>query len=147
MRPSSRIRVLVAEGDSRVRQGLRGILEGQEWIQVVGEAENGRIALEMVGQLQPDVLILEVTPLLIDGVEATRRVSTQYPQTRVLALSVYRDEDHVSEMLRAGARGYLLKDDAEIDLVSAIRGVSMGLAFLSPDIIGVVLEDWRRAIC
>ena len=102
---------------------------------------------QMVGQSQPAVLILEVTPLLIDGAEATRRVSTQYPQTRVLALSVYRDEDHVSEMLRAGARGYLLKDDAEIDLVSAIRGVSMGLAFLSPDIIGVVLEDWRRAIC
>jgi DNA-binding NarL/FixJ family response regulator len=73
-------------------------------------------------------------------------VRTLYPQTRVLALSVYRDGVHVSEMLRAGARGYLLKDDAKIDLVSAIRGVSLGLAFLSPDVIGVVLEDWRKAI-
>lgn len=71
---------------------------------------------------------------------------TLYPQTRVLALSVYRDRVHVSEMLRAGARGYLLKDNAQIDLVSAIRGVSLGLAFLSPDVIGVVLEDWRKAI-
>jgi DNA-binding NarL/FixJ family response regulator len=146
MRPSSRIRVLLAEGDSLVRQGLRRILEGQEWIQIVGEADNGRLAVEMLGQLQPDVLVLEVTQLLIDGVETTQRVSAQYPQTRVLAISVYRDGVHVGEMLRAGARGYLLKDDAQIDLVSAIRGVSLGLAFLSPDVIGVVLEDWRKAI-
>jgi len=146
MRPSSKIRVLLAEGDSLVRQGLRRILEGQEWIQIVGETDNGRLAVEMLGQLQPDVLILEVTHLLINEIETTRRVSTQYPQTRVLAFSVYRDGVHVSEMLRAGARGYLLKDDAEIDLVSAIRGVSLGQAFLSPDVIGVVLEDWRKAI-
>jgi DNA-binding NarL/FixJ family response regulator len=145
MRPSSKIRVLLAEGDSLVRQGLRRILEGQEWIQIAGETDNGRLAVEMLGQLQSDVLILEVTHLLINEVETTRRVSTQYPQTRVLAFSVYRDGVHVSEMLRAGARGYLLKDDAEIDLVSAIRGVSLGLAFLSPDVIGVVLEDWRKA--
>ncbi len=146
MRPSSKIRVLLAEGDSLVRQGLRRILEGQEWIKIVGDTDNGRLAVEMLGQLQPDVLVLEVTHLLIDGVEVTRQVSAQYPLTRVLALSVYWDGVHVSEMLRAGARGYLLKDNAEIDLVSAIRGVSLGLAFLSPDVIGVVLEDWRKAI-
>lgn len=146
MRPSSRIRVLLAEGDSLVRQGLRGILEGDEWIQVVGEADNGRLAVEMVGELQPDVLVIEVTHLLFNDVEATRQVCSQSPQTRVLALSAYRDGIHVSEMLRAGARGYLLKDSAEIDLVPAIRGVSQGLAFLSPDVIGVVLEDWRKAI-
>ena len=146
MRPPSKIRVLLAEGDSLVRQGLRRILEGQEWSQIAGEADNGRLAVEMLGRLQPDVLILEVTHLLINEVETTRRVSTQYPQTRVLAFSVYRDGVHFSEMLRAGARGYLLKDDSEIDLVSAIRGGSLGLAFLSPDVIGVVLEDWRKAI-
>jgi len=73
-------------------------------------------------------------------------VSILYPQTRILTFSAYRDGVHVSGILRAGARGYLLKDNAEIDLVSAIRGVSLGLAFLSPDVIGVVLEDWRKAI-
>lgn len=146
MRPPSRIRVLLAEGNSLVREGLRRILEKHEWIQVVGEADNGRLAVGLVGQLRPDVLVMEVSHSLINEVEATRMIAARYPQTRVLALSLYRDEIHVSEMLRAGARGYLLKDDVEIDLVPAIRGLTMGLAFLSPDVIGVVLDDWRNAI-
>ncbi len=146
MRPPSRIRVLLAEGNSLVREGLRRILEKHEWIQVVGEADNGRLAVGLVGQLRPDVLVMEVSHSLINEVEATRMIAARYPQTRVLALSLYRDEIHVSEMLRAGARGYLLKDDVEIDLVPAIRGLTMGLAFLSPDVIGVVLDDWRKAI-
>lgn len=129
-----------------VREGLRRILEKHEWIQVVGEADNGRLAVGLVGQLRPDVLVMEVSHSLINEVEATRMIAARYPQTRVLALSLYRDEIHVSEMLRAGARGYLLKDDVEIDLVPAIRGLTMGLAFLSPDVIGVVLDDWRNAI-
>jgi DNA-binding NarL/FixJ family response regulator len=107
-------------------------LEGHEWIQVVGEADNGRLAVEMVGELQPDVLVIEVTHLLFNDVEATRQVCSQSPQTRVLALSAYRGGIHVSEMLRAGARGYLLKDSAEIDRVAAIRGGLTGSGLLEP---------------
>lgn len=146
MRPPPKIRVLLAGGDGGVLQGLRTILEGHDGIQVVGETDDGRPAHELVGLFQPDVLVLEVTRSWADGAEVAQGVITRHPGTRVLAVSMARDGIHVGGMLRAGARGYLLKDDVENDLVSAVRGVALGLAFLSPDVIGVVLEDWRKAI-
>jgi two-component system response regulator NreC len=142
----TKIRVLLADDHSLVRQGFRRILEGQEDFLVVGEAANGRIAVEMVGQLHPDVLVMDVTMPLLNGIEATRQVTKLYPRTRVVALSMQRDGVYVREMLRAGARGYLLKECTERDLVAAIREVSVGKAWLSPDVSGAVLEDYRKHV-
>jgi two-component system, NarL family, response regulator NreC len=143
---SKRIRVLLADDHSLVRQGFRRILEGQADMVVVGEASNGKIAVEMVGQSQPDVLLMDVTMPLLNGIEATRQVAKNHPRTRVLALSMQKDGVYVREMLRAGARGYLLKECTEQDLVSAIREVSAGKAWLSPEVSGAVLEDYRKHV-
>lgn len=143
---SSKIRVLLADDHSLVRQGFRRILEGQLDIEVVGEASNGRIAVEMVGQFHPDVLVMDVTMPELNGIEATRQVARQFPRTRVVALSMQKDGVYVREMLRAGARGYLLKECTESDLLSAIREVSVGKAWLSPDVSGAVLEDYRKHV-
>lgn len=143
---TAKIRILLADDHSLVRQGFRRILEGQSDMTVVGEASNGRIALEMVGQLRPDILVMDVTMPELNGIEATRQVTKQYPRTRVVALSMQKDGVYVREMLRAGARGYLLKECTESDLVSAIREVSVGKAWLSPDVSGAVLEDYRKHV-
>lgn len=141
-----KIRVLLADDHSLVRQGFRRILDGQSDMLVVGEAANGRMAVEMVGQLQPDVLVMDVTMPELNGIEATRQVTRQYPRTRVVALSMQKSGVYVREMLKAGARGYLLKECTEQDLVSAIREVSLGKAWLSPDVSGAVLEDYRKHV-
>ena len=143
---SSKIRVLLADDHSLVRQGFRRILEGQRDIEVVGEAPNGRIAVEMVAQFHPDVLVMDVTMPELNGIEATRQVARQHPRTRVVALSMQKDGVYVREMLRAGARGYLLKECTESDLLSAIREVAGGKAWLSPDVSGAVLEDYRKHV-
>jgi DNA-binding NarL/FixJ family response regulator len=143
---TAKIRVLLADDHSLVRQGFRRILEGQPSFIVVGEASNGRQAVEMVAQFHPDVLVMDVTMPELNGIEATRQVARQFPRTRVLALSMQKDGVYVREMLRAGARGYLLKECTETDLVSAIREVAAGKAWLSPDVGGAVLEDYRKHV-
>lgn len=141
-----KIRVLLADDHSLVRQGFRRILDGQPDILVVGEAANGRLAVEMVGQLHPDVLVIDVSMPELNGIEAARQVARQHPRTRVVALSMQKSGVYVREMLKAGARGYLLKECTEHDLVSAIREVSLGKAWLSPDVSGAVLEDYRKHV-
>ena len=143
---AKKIRILLADDHSLVRQGFRRILEGQSDMTVVGEAPNGRVAVEMVGQMLPDVLVMDVTMPELNGIEATRQVCRQVPRTRVVALSMQKDGVYVREMLRAGATGYLLKECTENDLVSAVRMVAMGKAWLSPDISGAVLEDYRKRV-
>jgi two-component system response regulator NreC len=143
---TAKIRILLADDHSLVRQGFRRILEGQSDMTVVGEASNGRLALEMAGQLRPDILVMDVTMPELNGIEATRQVTKQFPRMRVVALSMQKDGVYVREMLRAGARGYLLKECTEQDLVSAIREVSAGKAWLSPDVSGAVLEDYRKHV-
>lgn len=137
------IRVLLADDHSLVREGFRRILEGQPDIVVVGEAANGKLAIEMVEQLQPDVLVMDVTMPEMNGIEATRRLTRQCPKTYVVALSMQKDRVYVREMLRAGARGYLLKECDEQELVSAVREVSTGKAWLSAEVCNAVLEDYR----
>ena len=141
-----KIRILLADDHSLVRQGFRRILEGQSDMTVVGEAPNGRLAVEMAAQLLPDVLVMDVTMPELNGIEATRQVLRQLPRTRVVALSMQKDGVYVREMLRAGATGYLLKDCTESDLVLAIRLVAIGKAWLSPDVGGAVLEDYRKRV-
>ena len=113
---SKKYRILLADDHSVVRQGFRLILENQTDMEVVGEASNGREAVHIAESLQPDVIVMDVTMPELNGIEATRRIGELAPRARVLALSMHKDSVYVREILRAGAKGYLLKDAAGNDL-------------------------------
>jgi DNA-binding NarL/FixJ family response regulator len=129
-----------------VRQGFRMILAAQPDMEIVGEAGNGREAVELAEQLHPDVAVMDVAMPEMNGIEATRRLAVSTPRTRVLALSMYKDSVYVREILRAGARGYLLKDAIDRDLLSAVRAVATGEGYLSPAVSDAVLSDYRRHV-
>lgn len=122
------------------------LLAAQPDLEVVGEASNGREVIELAMQLQPDVIVMDVTMPELNGIEATRRIGQEVPRSRVLALSMHKDAVYVREILRAGARGYLLKDSEESDLIAAVRAVARGEAFLSPSISDAVLTDYRKHV-
>lgn len=122
------------------------LLAAQPDLEVVGEASNGREVIELAMQLQPDVIVMDVTMPELNGIEATRRIGQEVPRSRVLALSMHKDAVYVREILRAGARGYLLKDSGESDLIAAVRAVARGEAFLSPSISDAVLTDYRKHV-
>jgi DNA-binding NarL/FixJ family response regulator len=146
MSPGKKTRILLVDDHSVVRQGFRMILQAQADMEVVGEASNGREAVEQAAKLQPDIAVIDVSMPELNGIEATRRIADTSPRTRVLALSMHKDAVYVREILRAGARGYLLKDSDEGDLVAAVRAVSRGEGFLSPAIADAVLNDYRRHV-
>lgn len=139
-------RILLADDHSVVRHGFRRILDAQADLEVVGEVSNGREAVEQATALQPDVVIMDVTMPELNGIEATRRIAESVPRARVLALSMHRDGVYVREILRAGARGYLLKDSSEADLIAAVRAVAQGEGYLSPAISDAVLSDYRKHV-
>jgi DNA-binding NarL/FixJ family response regulator len=112
----------------------------------VGEAGNGREAVELTEQLKPDIVVMDVAMPELNGIEATRRVTASVPHTRVIALSMHKDSVYVREVLRAGARGYLLKDSGSADLVAAVRAVAQGEGYLSPAISNAVLDDYRKHV-
>ncbi len=141
-----KIRVLLADDHALVRQGFRLILSAQPDIEIVGEAGNGRETLELVEELRPDVVVMDVAMPEMNGIEATRRLTALSPRTRVLALSMHKDSVYVREILRAGARGYLLKDAIDRDLVAAVRAVAAGEGYLSPAVSEAVLSDYRRHV-
>ena len=140
------IRVLLADDHAVVRQGFRLILAAQPDIEIVGEAGNGREAVELAEKLRPDVAVMDVAMPELNGIEATRRIADVSPRTRVLALSMHKDSVYVREILRAGARGYLLKDSIDVDLVNAVRAVAKGDGYLSPGVSEAVLSDYRRHV-
>lgn len=127
-----------------VRRGFRFILEAQEDMEVVGEAGNGLEAVEMTEALQPDVVVMDVSMPGLNGIEATRRIHQMAPSIRVVALSVHRDGVYVREIVRAGAEGYILKESADSELLSAVRIVAEGNSYLSPEVAGAVLKDYRK---
>ncbi|HLY18753.1 MAG TPA: response regulator transcription factor [Bryobacteraceae bacterium] len=141
-----KIRILLADDHAVVRQGFKMILAAQPDMEIVGEAGNGREALELAGQCQPDVVVMDVGMPELNGIEATRRLADLSPRTRVLALSMHKDSVYVREILRAGARGYLLKDSIASDLLAAVRAVSRGEGYLSPGVSDAVLNDYRRHV-
>jgi DNA-binding NarL/FixJ family response regulator len=122
------------------------ILAAQPDMEIVGEAGNGREALDLAGQLQPDVIVMDVAMPELNGIEATRRVADVSPRSRVLALSMHKDSVYVREILRAGARGYLLKDSISSDLLAAVRAVARGEGYLSPGVSDAVLNDYRKHV-
>ncbi len=142
----NRIRVLLADDHRVVLSGFRSMLDAQADIEVVGEAANGREAVELAERMNPDVVVMDVTMPVLNGIEAVRQIVKAVPSVRVLALSMHKDSVYVREMLRAGAKGYLLKDCQEADLLSAVRAVFGGKGWLSPDISDAVLDDYRRHV-
>src|SRR4030081_2246614 len=140
------IRVLLADDHAMVRQGFRLILAAQPDMEIIGEAGNGREAVELAEKLHPDVVVMDVAMPDLNGIEATRRLAASSPRTRVLALSMHKDSVYVREILRAGARGYLLKDSIDSDLLAAVRAVAKGEGYLSPAVSDSVLSDYRRHV-
>jgi two-component system, NarL family, response regulator NreC len=143
---SKKTRILLADDHAVVRQGFRMILGAQADMDIVGEAGNGREAVTMTEQLKPDVVVMDVAMPELNGIEATRRIAESQPHTKVLALSMHKDSVYVREILRAGARGYLLKDSIDVDLLAAVRAVAKGEGYLSPAVSDTVLSDYRKHV-
>ena len=122
------------------------LVDAQLDMEVVGEAKTGREAIDEARRLKPDIVVMDVSMPELNGIEGTRQICDELTQTKVLALSMHKDSVYVREILRAGARGYLLKDSEDDDLLKAIRAVARGEAFLSPAISDAVLTDYRKHV-
>jgi two-component system, NarL family, response regulator NreC len=138
------IQVLLADDHRIVRKGLRALLEKHPEFCVLGEANTGREAIELSEKLHPDVVIMDISMPQLNGIEATAQIVHNNPGIRVIILSMHSDEGYISRTLGAGAKGYLLKDSAESDLISAIHEVVQGKPFFSPAIAQTLLEDYVR---
>ena len=138
------IRVLLVDDQKLMREGLRVLLELEPDLQVVGEAGNGATALEAYATYQPDVVLMDVRMLGMDGVEATWRLRERWPAARIIILTTFDDDEYVFEGLRAGALGYLLKDVSGTDLAQAIRTVAAGGALIEPSVAQKVLAEFAR---
>ena len=135
------MRILLADDHKVLRSGLRRILEEQPDLEVVGEAGDGREAVDLASSLQPDIVVMDIAMPQMNGMEATRQIVIRNPRINVLILSMYSDENYIVQVLRAGARGYLLKDSAEDDLINAVRSVADGQPFFSPRIAKLLVGD------
>ena len=133
------IRLLLVDDQSIVREGLRSLLEAQPDLEVVGEADNGQVAVEQTLALGPDVVLMDVRMPEMDGVAATRTLSTEAPQVKVLVLTTFDDDDYVTQAMRHGAKGYLLKDTPSAELAEAIRAVHKGYTHLGPGLFEKVI--------
>jgi DNA-binding NarL/FixJ family response regulator len=140
------VRILLADDHTLVRQGLRKILEEQPAWSVIAEAGNGRDAVQLAAELSPDVAVLDIGMPLLNGIDATRQITRRAPAVRVLILSMHLDGAYISRALHAGARGYLLKDSADTDLVRAISAVAGGVSFFSPAAARVMLDDYVQRL-
>ncbi len=136
------VRILLADDHKIMREGLRALIEMHSQFEIVGQAEDGRTAVRLAQTLKPDVIIMDVGMPDLNGIEATRRIKTTMPETRVLALSMYYDKRFVSGMLGAGASGYLKKDCALDELVTAIEAVAKNKTYLSPGIAGAGIKKY-----
>ncbi|MGI5819740.1 MAG: response regulator [Armatimonadota bacterium] len=135
-------RVVLADDHQVIREGLRNLIDDQSDMEVVAEASNGREAIDLCHEMKPDVVVMDVAMPDLNGIEATRQIVGDCPATRVLALSMHADKHYAAGMLGAGAAGYVLKDCAFDELADAIRRVSVGKSYLSPEIESVVLQDY-----
>jgi DNA-binding NarL/FixJ family response regulator len=138
------VRILLADDHTIVRHGLRRMLEERAEWQVVAEACDGRQAIKLAEQHKPDVAIIDVAMPLLNGIETTRQLIRKVPGLKVLVLSMHVDEVYVTQMLRAGATGYLLKDSADNDLFQAVTAVARGQSFFSPAIARLMVDEYVR---
>lgn len=140
------IKIVLADDHKIVRDGLRSLIEQESDMEIVAEVEDGREAIKAIGETSPDVVIMDVAMPNLNGVDATRRITSEYPSVKVIALSMHSDKRFVAEMLKAGSRGYLVKDCAFEELVRAIRTTATGATYLSPSITGVIMGDYVRQL-
>jgi len=141
-----KIKVLVADDHTIVRHGIYALLGLMSDIELVGEAVNGKEALEKVKKLMPDIVIMDIAMPLMDGLEATRRICKEFPRTKVIALTQYDDREFVFPVIEAGARGFISKTAASSELASAIRSVYRGDSYLSPSVARVFVEGYQQGI-
>src|SRR5260370_9544689 len=141
-----KLRILLADDHTVMRTGLRVLLERQPHLEVVGETENGRQTVELSASLKPDVLVMDVGMPILNGIEATKQIVDKCSTTAVVILSMYSDEAYVMRALKAGARAFLLKNSAAVDLISAIEAVSQGKSFFSPKVSRILAEDYVRVL-
>jgi two-component system, NarL family, response regulator NreC len=142
----SKIKILIADDHGIVRKGLRLQLEQRAEFQVVGEASDGRDAVKAAEELNPDVVIMDIAMPNLNGIEATTQIVKKNPRIGVIMLSMHSDETYLTRTLAAGAKGYLLKDNADVDLYRAIEVVAQGKPFFSPAIANTLLEDYMRQL-
>lgn len=138
------LRILLGDDHTLVRHGLRKILEDRPDWTVVGEAADGREALRQAVELDPDVAVLDIGMSSMNGIEATRQIVRRAPRVSVLILSMHANEAYVMEALKAGAKGYLLKDSADTDLLRGVAAVAAGKSFFSPSVARIMLDDYVR---
>jgi len=137
-----KIKVVVADDHTILRQGIKALLDNQEEIEVVGEAKDGREAIKAIEELSPDVILMDIAMPGLNGLEATRRIKKKFPKTKVVVLTMHTNEEYIFQILNAGADGYLVKETAFQDLISAINSVHRGEAFMSPSISKKVMTDY-----
>lgn len=140
-----KISVLLVDDHTLLRDGIRALLALSREIKVVGEAGDGESAIELVGSLQPDIVLMDIAMPVLDGLEATRRIKDRYKKVKVLILTQHENREYVYPILKAGADGYVLKKAAGTELVSAIKAVYEGGTFLYPSVARAVVEDYLRA--
>ena len=140
------IRILLADDHTVMRNGLRLLLERQPNLSVVGEASDGRETVSLAEDLSPNVIVMDIAMPNLNGIEASRQITTAHPETAIVILSMHSDESYVIRALKAGARAYLLKDSAEGDLIAAVRAVTEGKSFFSPAISRILVEDYMRQL-
>jgi DNA-binding NarL/FixJ family response regulator len=138
--------ILLVDDHRIMREGLKSLLNDEPDMEVMGEADNGRRAIELVDEFEPHVVVMDISMPELNGIEATRRIIANHPNKKVVALSMHSDRRFMAEILKAGASGYLLKDGAYEELAGAIRTVMADKMYLSPRIAGVVLEDYVRTM-
>lgn len=136
------IRVVLADDHKIIREGLRAILSGQPDIDVVGDANDGLSAIEQVRQLKPDVIVMDINMPTMNGIDAARRISEIHNQTRVIILSMHSNNEHIFQALKAGAKGYLLKESSGLEIADAIRCVHDDGRYMSQAITNAVVEDY-----
>lgn len=139
-----KIRVLIVDDHAILRDGISALLALAADIEVIGEAENGREAIDRARQLAPDVVLMDIAMPAMDGLEATRRIHKEFPHMKVLTLSQYDDREHLLSLLEAGAEGFISKTAASSELASAIRSVYQGDSFLSPSVAKLLLKHYRQ---
>ncbi|HKW57269.1 MAG TPA: response regulator transcription factor [Candidatus Acidoferrum sp.] len=141
-----KIRILLADDHKLIRGGLRLLVEQQPDLAVVGEANDGREAVSSSKSLKPDVVVMDIGMPSLNGIEAALQITQACPETAVVMLSMHSDESYVLRALKSGAKGYLLKDSAESDLIRAVRAVAGGKSFFSPAVSKVLLDDYIRKL-
>ena len=141
-----KIRILLADDHKLMRSGLRLLIEQQPDLTVVGEAADGREAVALATSLRPDVAVMDISMPNLNGIEAAHQITQSHAELAVIVLSMHPDESYVLRALKAGAKGYLLKDSAESDLITAVRAVARGKSFFSPAVSKVLLDDYIRKL-